>query len=214
MERLPKTNRLHSKSRAQDITQAFAWVFVPVSESSWQKGMCLCRVQTQKWGRQSPCSACCSHSCNLARDFFSPLFFLFPSFSPLSPLSLPSSFPSPLSRSSFLIFNFPFYFASERCWWHYSSRLHFRAVAESCELKVSKTVIQTLCSSSCSVWCKIRKNSWQGLHIHSILLSWWQGMCCLVKLRISSHRIQLAKKAGPCYAKSLFVNSVLPLNWF
>lgn len=29
-------------------------------------------------------------------------------------------------------------------------------------------------------------------------------------LRISPHSIQLAKKAGPCYAKSLFVNSLLP----
>lgn len=110
MERLPKTNRLQSKSRAQNITQAFAWVLVPVSESSWQKGMCLCRVQTQKWGRQSPCSACCSHSCNLARDFFSPLFFLFPSFSPLSPLPLPflllSLLPFPLPLFLFLIFLF------------------------------------------------------------------------------------------------------------
>lgn len=31
-------------------------------------------------------------------------------------------------------------------------------------------------------------------------------------LHISSYRMQLAKQAVPCYAKSLFVNSVLPLN--
>lgn len=137
--------------------------------------------------------------------FFSFIFSFSFLFSPLSPpSSLPSSFPSPLSPSSFLIFNFPFYFASERCWWHYSSRLHFRAVAESCELKVSKTVIQTLCSSSCSVWCKIRKNSWQGLHIHSILLSWWQGMCCLVKRCVSAltesnwQRKQALVMQNPC----------------
>ena len=31
-------------------------------------------------------------------------------------------------------------------------------------------------------------------------------------VHISSYRVQLAKKGAPCYAKSVFVDSVLPLN--
>lgn len=213
MEHFPKTNK--AKAELRKSHRPLLGCSFPFQRAPEKRDVSL-SYSNSEVKQTKPHSACCIHSCNPIRDFFSPLYFLFSSFLPLSPLPLPSSLPSPLSSSHlFFIFNFPFYFASERCWWHYSLRLHFRAVTESCELKVSKTVIQTLCSSSCSVWCKIRKNSWQGLHTHSIPSQLMTGNVLLGEtLHISSHSNQLAKKAGPCYAKSLFVNSVLPLNWF
>lgn len=63
--------------------------------------------------------------------------------------------------------------------------------------------------------CKIMTDSWQGLHVPLIPSKKKKINMLLDDTRpISSCRIQLAQKAAPCYAKSLFVNSVLPSNWF
>lgn len=91
-----------------------------------------------------------------------------------------------------------------------SAKVALRAAEESCELKVSKTEARTPFSSSCPVWCKIRKDSWAGLHIPSIPCQLMAGDVLLGGTpSISPPRIQ---RAAPCYAKSLLVNTLLPLN--
>lgn len=146
--------------------------------------------------RQNPCSACCNHSCKLwfslflfsffFKFFFSPPLFLLP--------SPPLFWPPP-----------PLFFSSERCWWnHLSTRFHFRAfIASHCELKVTKSVIQTLCFSSYFNLLQDYEEFFTRF-VQIFFLKKRKQVCCLMKnclwvlTKSKRQRIQCHVMQNPC----------------
>lgn len=132
---------------------------------------------------------------------------------PLSSPSFPSSFSS---LSPFFHFPFSFWFLLRRV----LMTLFINQIPPQSSFSVTMwTQGQQNCNSDALhltlFQCKIMTDSWQGLHVPLIPSKKKKINMLLDDTRpISSCRIQLAPKAAPCYAKSLFVNSVLPSDWF